>query len=436
MNNPTPDPLYSTFRELFSYGFKIDWVTASFISITHLVLLLGTPLAYWFAPQGFWKVMLAWTLIHALIGCLSTTVYSHRLVAHGAANKIRWPVHIIFGYVGQILAIQGSVLNWAAMHIMHHGVDRSGKHHLDPYSATWFKSGWRNFLWSHMLTYYFFHPETDAKEKAMAAKSTPLLEWQDKLYIPLLITWNFLLPILVGFLVTQSVVGALCLMMASIGGFILAQHNTWTVNSVTHMWGTTKGAISSAKNNYLWMGPLGEGNHHADHHDHGKDYRNGFGVSGWLLDPTRYVILVLRILGLVKGLQRASRAQEVKIIARRKINELRYKLEQSKKASLEKWSALEQLLDQRKSDWIAAVDTWEKYKKQRRSLKQRLQELREAARKESRFDYREALMAKRNELSQRFLELKWDIREAKLNMRRRRQDFFAAIQQSYMSAAH
>jgi len=152
-----PKPIYQRIRDLSQNGFRIDWVNTIFISVTHAIFLLGTPLAYYFAPAGFWKVMLAWTLIHAFIGCLSTTVYSHRLVSHGAANTIRWPVHIVFGYVGQVLAVQGSVLSWASNHIVHHGVDRSGKHHLDPYSATWFERGWRNFLWSHMLT-YFFHP--------------------------------------------------------------------------------------------------------------------------------------------------------------------------------------------------------------------------------------------------------------------------------------
>ena len=378
--------------------------------------------------------MLAWTLIHAFIACLSTTVYSHRLVSHGAANEIRWPVHVVFGFVGQVLAIQGSVLRWATMHILHHGVDRSGKHELDPYSATWFTSGWRNFLWSHMLTYFFHHPDTEAKQRARDSKAIPLLVLQDRFYLPLLVTLNFLLPLTIGYLLTSSIVGAICLMMASIGGFILAQHNTWTVNSVTHMWGE-KGATSSAKNNYVWLGPLGEGNHHADHHDHGKDYRNGFGLSGWLLDPTRYVILFLRLIGLVKGLQHASRSQEVKIIAKRKVEEIKARFDASRQASLEKWSALEASLNQRKSEWVAAVTTWENYKKQKRTLIKNLRELRRASRQEPRLPYRQAILEKRNELSKRFIELKWDVREAKLNMRRRKQDFFTAIQQSYLQVA-
>ncbi|MEL7400127.1 MAG: hypothetical protein AAFN68_06080, partial [Pseudomonadota bacterium] len=150
-----PAPIYDTVGELFDHGFRIDWVVASFITITHLILLVGTPLAYFYAPEGFWKLMLGWTLVHALVGSVSTTVYTHRLIAHGAARYISWPVHIVFGFVGQILAMQGSARQWAANHVIHHSVDRTGKHELDPYSATWFSTGWRNFLWSHMLTYFF-----------------------------------------------------------------------------------------------------------------------------------------------------------------------------------------------------------------------------------------------------------------------------------------
>lgn len=405
------EPIYQRIRDLPSKGFTIDWVNTIFISVTHLVLLIGTPLAYLYAPAGFWKIMLAWTLIHALVACLSTTVYAHRLIAHGAARKISWPVHIVFGFVGQVLAIQGSVRRWAAMHIIHHGVDRNGKHHLDPYSATWFDSTWRNFLWSHMLTYFFFHPDNEATEKAYEAKNGRMLIWQDKLYLPLLILLNFLLPLLLGFLLTGTVVGALCLQVAAVGGFILAQHNTWTVNSVTHLWGATKGAISSAKNNYIWMGPLGEGNHHADHHDHGHDYRNGFGWSGWLLDPTRYVILLLRGLGLVKGLQRASKHKEAQILARRALQRAQTQSQPSR------WCKYERKLEALKRDWLEATRRWEKFKTQQAQLKASYIE---------KFETRQKF-----ELKQKMAAVKEDMREAKQLMRARKQLFFTAVAEVY-----
>ncbi len=398
-NNPAP--IYERTRDLFSHGFKIDWVTASFISISHVVCLIATPFAYFYAPEGFWKIMLAWTLIHALVGCLSTTVYSHRLISHGAAKTISWPVHIVFGFIGQVMAMQGSARRWAAMHVIHHGVDRSGKHHLDPYSATWFTTGWRNFLWSHMLTYFFSHPDTTATEKAFQAKNSTPLVWQDKLYVPLLVVLNFLLPFALGAFITGSFVGGLCLMVASIGGYILAQHNTWTVNSVTHMWGFTKGAFSSAKNNYIWMGPLGEGNHHADHHDYGRDYRNGFGWSGWLLDPTRYVILLLNTLGLVKGLQRASKRQEAEIIARRELLAAQSKTQPTR---FETWEKKLELL---KADWLEATQRWEAFKKQKVQLK--------------------TMSLPKFELQQKLDTLKAEMEVARRTMRARKQAFFDAI---------
>jgi stearoyl-CoA desaturase (Delta-9 desaturase) len=399
--NNNPAPIYHRIRDLFKHGFKIDWVTASFISISHVICLVATPIAYFYAPEGFWKVMLGWTLIHALIGCLSTTVYSHRLIAHGAAKTISWPVHIVFGFIGQAMAIQGSVRRWAAMHVIHHGVDRSGKHHLDPYSATWFTSGWRNFLWSHMLTYFFHHPDTAATEKAFQAKNSTPLVWQDKLYLPLLVGLNFLLPLALGAFITESVAGGFCLMVASIGGFILAQHNTWTVNSVTHMWGFTKGAFSSAKNNYIWMGPLGEGNHHADHHDYGRDYRNGFGWSGWLLDPTRYVILLLNALGLVKGLRRASKRQEAEIIARRELLNAQVKTQPSR---FESW---EKKLETLKLEWLEATQRWEAFKTQKVQLK--------------------SMSLPKFELQQKLDQLKAEMEVARRAMRARKQAFFDAI---------
>lgn len=396
-----PAPIYNRIRDVFQNGFTIDWVTASFISITHLVCLVATPVAYYYAPDNFWKIMLGWTLIHGFIGSLSTTVYSHRLITHEGAKYVSWPVHIVFGFIGQVMAMQGSVRRWAAMHVMHHGVDRTGKHHLDPYSATWFKSGWRNFLWSHVLTYFFHHPNKEAIERAYKAKnSTPLLV-QDKFYLPLIVGLNFLLPAVVGYFSGGSVVGALCLMVASVGGFILAQHNTWTVNSVTHMWGFTRGAYSSAKNNYIWMGPMGEGNHHADHHDYPKDYRNGFGWSGWLLDPTRYVILLLRAFGLVKGLQRASKSREAEIIALRKLNEAQAR------THAPRWEKWESRLVSLKAEWLEATRQWEGFRRQKMQLK--------------------SMSIPKLELRQKLAQLKPEIEVARRSMKARRMAFFDAL---------
>jgi stearoyl-CoA desaturase (delta-9 desaturase) len=396
-----PAPIYSSFSELLDNGFRWDAIAGSFIVITHLIMLVGAPLAYFYAPSGFWQVMLGWTLCHALFGSLSTTVYTHRLISHGAARYVSWPVHIVFGFFGQVLAVQGSARQWSANHVIHHSVDRTGKHELDPYSATWFDTTWRNFLWSHIISHLFCHPESQEFQRAFKSKSSRPLLLQERLYLPLFIGLNFILPLVIGFTITGTLIGAVCLMMASICGFILAQHNTWTVNSVTHMWGFTKGAFSSAKNNYIWMGPLGEGNHHADHHDFARDYRNGFGWSGWFLDPTRYIILLLNAFGLVKGLQRATKKQEAEIIALRQLNAAHATTQSSL------WQKWEGKLVSLKSEWVDAAQRWETFKAKKSQL--------------------ESISLPTIEMRKKLTQIKLEMNVAKRNMRARKQAFFDAL---------
>ena len=415
----SPEPLFSRFSDLFRAGFSIDWGIGSFLVISHCLVLVLTPLAYFYAPAGLWKVMLAWTLVHAFIAAITTTAYSHRLIAHRAAKDIRLPTHIVFLGL-QLFALQGSVRRWSAQHVIHHSVDRTGQHHLDPYSTTWFDTGWRNFLWSHMLTYLFNHPPSREFDAALNAKMHPAIIWQDKHYLPLLILANFALPIALG-IALAGWLGGFCLCVASSAGYVLAHHNTWTVNSVTHLWGFKKGLISSAKNNYIWLGPLGEGNPHADHHDHPRDFRNGFGWSGWLLDPTRYLILSLNTLGLVNGLNRASRWQEARIITRRKVRDTRAR---SQSAVWQRWEDKLALLGE---EWLAAAQTWDHFKLEKNKLTQQIRQAgadtMAAARERMGLTHEELL----RDLQARREAVRAEMQDARKRLKARREAFFTAL---------
>ena len=426
----SPEPLFSRFSDLFRAGFSIDWGIGSFLVISHCLVLVLTPLAYFYAPAGLWKVMLAWTLVHAFIAAITTTAYSHRLIAHRAAKDIRLPTHIVFLGL-QLFALQGSVRRWSAQHVIHHSVDRTGQHHLDPYSTTWFDTGWRNFLWSHMLTYLFNHPPSREFDAALNAKMHPAIIWQDKHYLPLLILANFALPIALG-IALAGWLGGFCLLVASSAGYVLAHHNTWTVNSVTHLWGFKKGLISSAKNNYIWLGPLGEGNHHADHHDHPRDFRNGFGWSGWLLDPTRYLILSLNTLGLVNGLNRASRWQEARIITRRKVRDTRAR---SQSAVWQRWEDKLALLGE---EWLAAAQTWDHFKLEKNKLTQQIRQAgadtMAAARERMGLTHEELV----RDLQARREAVRAEMQDARKRLKARREAFFTALselKQANMAAA-
>jgi stearoyl-CoA desaturase (delta-9 desaturase) len=359
-------PIYNSFTELKADGFSLSPGICVFIAGVHTAALVLGVWLFAAAPADWMWAGTAWLIAHFLLGSLSTTLYSHRLITHNAAKHVSLPVHLFFNLFGQIFSVQGSVRRWAANHSLHHGVDRHGKKELDPYSATWFPDSLRNFLWSHTLTHLYNHPETEEYKRSHNAKRHPVIMWQDKWYGLLTTFWIFFFPMGLGFAL-GGFTGLFALAGGSMLGTVAVQHNTWTVNSVTHIWGVTPGIKSSASNNYVWLGPLGEGNHHGDHHDYPRDYRNGFGISGWLLDPTRYAILTLRALGLVRGLNRASKHEEAEIIAQRKLQELGMFEPISREAAALR-EQLEKTAVVLKQEWVEALAHVEKLKKQSKLL--------------------------------------------------------------------
>lgn len=371
-------PIYQSFSELFDNGFELDIGTCVFVISVQVLSIFFAIWLFTYAPAPWLYAGIAWIAAHFFLGSISTTLYSHRLITHNAAKHVSAPVHWFFCAFGQVLSVQGSVRRWSANHALHHGVDRHGKKELDPYSATWFADSTRNFLWSHMVTHLFNHPQSEEYDRSHAAKRHAIIMWQDKWYGLLTTFWIFLFPMGLGFALGGRV-GLFALMAASLVSTVLVQHNTWTVNSVTHMWGLANGVKSSAKNNYIWLGPMGEGNHHGDHHDFPRDFRNGFGISGWLLDPTRYLILVLRGLGLVKGLNRASKYKEAEIIAARKIAEVDSHASINQEVA-KAYHAVEKRVLELKDDWLEALGHFEKLKNESKLVRSAVRGRNELAR--------------------------------------------------------
>ena len=403
MENMTPEerdaPIYSTFTELYSRGFSLDIGICVFVGGIHVAAIVLAAWAAFLAPDQWGAIAGVWALSHFILGSVSTTLYSHRLITHNATRQVALPVHLFFCLFGQIFSVQGSVRAWAANHVLHHGVDRHGKKEIDPYSATWFPDTLRNFLWSHTLTHLFNHPESDERRRAQNATRHKVIVWQDKFYGLLTTFWLFLFPMGLGYAL-GGWAGFFALLTGSMVGSVLVQHNTWTVNSVTHMWGWTKGLRSSAVNNYFWLGPFGEGNHHGDHHDLPRDYRNGFGWSGWLLDPTRYGILLLRGLRLVGPLNRASKREEAEVVASRKLAKLEARSKLCSEAS-DLYQQFEVRVLELRKEWLEAVSRWEALRKESKLVQQ--------------------ATARRDEIAH-------EIRVAKAHVEARKEEFFAVVE--------
>ena len=403
-------------------------VNIGYLSTTHLLsALFFIPIIY--APEGLWSVMGVYFAVHMILALISTTAYAHRLISHSATRRVNFLVHLIFGYFGQTLAAQGSLASWAGKHRVHHAVDGNQHHDEDPYSAVWFTSSWRNFLWSHVLCYCFESPHEEdlfKKRTEGVLKQHSIMRLQHEHYLAFLIGVTKLMPFFIGYVAGGSLWAGLCLLWTSVFAIVCSQNITWSVNSVTHMWGVSA-ARSSAKNNYIWLLPLGEGNHHADHHDAPTDYRNGFGFTAWLLDPTRYFLLILRSLRLVGPLQRTPRLTEIKMIAERKLQSLSQKRDRAERSMIDRFNRSSKTLTAQLSPEVVTAararlnEMWEGYDETFEHLKTNLYEcakrLDQLKRRQTQLISQRSQYTK-EQLSQLTTELKEQLKEAKRELRR------------------
>ncbi|MBU3022009.1 fatty acid desaturase [Aestuariibacter sp. A3R04] len=257
--------------------------------ITGTIALLGVPL--WAMTIGFdtTEVIVAICLFY--FTGMSITAGYHRLWSHKTydANIV---VRVILA-IGGAMALQNSILHWSSDHRVHHRhVDNNER---DPYSAKrglWFAHiGW-------MLREYQSHRYDDYSNCRDLQKDAVVV-WQHKYYLPIVLTANFGITGLLGWLN-----GDVLSMMLFAGVFrlFLVHHVTFFINSLAHYWGSQPytDKNTARDNGILAFFTFGEG-YHNYHHIFEYDYRNG--IHWWQFDPTKWLIKGLSFVGLTSNLR-------------------------------------------------------------------------------------------------------------------------------------
>ncbi|MBV7316710.1 fatty acid desaturase [Shewanella sp. NIFS-20-20] len=269
---------------------SLIWTNILIFSITFTIACLFVP---WRAiVHGFDGVeWLAFVLL-AFYSGLSITAGYHRLWSH-KAYKAHASVRFFYA-LGGALALQNSALHWSSDHRIHHKhVDDNDK---DPYSA---KMG---FWYSHigwMLREYQSQRYHDYKN-VRDLQNDPIVMWQHKHYVSLLLIMNLGLPIFLGWLNGDI------LSMLLLAGFlrlVVVHHCTFFINSLAHIWGSQPytDKNTARDNGFLALLTYGEG-YHNFHHIFEYDYRNG--IHWWQFDPTKWLIKLLFYLNLAQDLRK------------------------------------------------------------------------------------------------------------------------------------
>jgi len=235
-----------------------------FTGVPFLALFAAVPLA--------WGRFLGWTdvVLMAVFYVLSAggiTVGYHRYFTHGSF-KARRGLKIFMALAGS-MAIEGPVITWVADHRRHH---KHSDKEFDPHSPWRFGDDWKalakGLLWAH----YGWLFDANRTSKQRFAKD--LLNDRDIRRIhaafPGLVAASFLLPAVLGGLVTMSLTGFLtALFWAGFVRITLVHHVTWSINSICHTFGKEEFEVRDKSRNVWWLAipSLGESWHNLHHSD-------------------------------------------------------------------------------------------------------------------------------------------------------------------------
>ena len=265
------------------------WPTTLFFLLNPAAAVFGT----WWAYQ---HNLITWPLLlfGALFGVannLAVTAGYHRLYSHRAYSTQPW-IEWIYLLIGAS-AWQGSVLKWSSDHRRHHLHIDSEK---DPYNIKY------GFWYAHMG--WLFRKESVDLELCGVhdLQKNPRVVLQHKFYLPIAVLISYGLPMIFGYFQGSVAAG---LFVAGCLRIMLSQQSTFLVNSLSHSLGTQPYSRKISARDSILVALLthGEG-YHNFHHKFQFDFRNGIRWYHW--DPTKWVILALKNLGLATKLKQVS----------------------------------------------------------------------------------------------------------------------------------
>jgi stearoyl-CoA desaturase (delta-9 desaturase) len=272
----------------------------------HLRVLVVIALFHLLAVLGCVPWLFSWTGLalavggDIVLGSLGINIGFHRLLTHRSFACPRW-LERTLAVLG-VCCWQGSPMNWVAVHRMHHQYSDAGE---DPHSPR------ASFLWAHLGWFLIYDPALWGaatydryardllRDRFYKALERPRIKRRIQAA-----QWLVFLAagFVAGGLTTWSWSGALqlglsWLVWGVIVRTVLTWHITWSVNSVTHVWGYRNFAThDNSRNNWLVaLLTLGEGWHN-NHHAQPRSAATG--MRWWEVDVQYLLIRALEGVGL------------------------------------------------------------------------------------------------------------------------------------------
>jgi stearoyl-CoA desaturase (delta-9 desaturase) len=260
---------------------RISWVKSIPFLGMHLLAIAGVVALGW-SWKGF-----ALAVGLYFVRMFGVTAGYHRYFSHRSFRAGRG-MQLVLAVLAMSSAQKG-VLWWAGHHRVHHKhSDQPGDVHsvlLD------------GFFWSHVGWIMSNKYEKTELDRVRDLERFPELRWLEKYWLAP--------PTALGiglFLVG----GWWAVIWGMLVSTVMLWHGTFTINSLTHVFGARRYATTDNSRNSLILAliTMGEGWHN-NHHYYQRSARQGF--YWWEIDLTFYVLKILEALGLVRDLHAPPR---------------------------------------------------------------------------------------------------------------------------------
>ena len=277
-------------------AYTIDWVNVIGISFYHLVAMLAV-FPYFFTWSGV-ALCIAGVFLFGVVGI---NIFYHRYLTHKGFQCPKWLEHCMA--VLAVCSFQDTPAQWVAVHRRHHQFSDEDS---DPHTP------FRSFLWAHVGWILVNIPELSRYELFARYVKDVLRDpfykklEQQRYYLGIIATHVllfFVAGMITGWLFEGTIEYALQIGLSFLvwGVFVrtvIVWHTTWSINSVTHIWGYQNYDTGENSRNNIIVGLLsaGEGWHN-NHHADPRSARHGH--LWWELDLSYWAIRVMGALKLV-----------------------------------------------------------------------------------------------------------------------------------------
>jgi stearoyl-CoA desaturase (delta-9 desaturase) len=281
----------------------INWRNTGFFVALHLLAILA------FFPWFFsWSGVVLCILGIFVFGVLGINIGYHRLLTHRGFACQKWIEHTL-SILGCCCG-QDSPTYWVAIHRRHHHYSDEAP---DPHSPL------RGFFWCHVGWLLIksddlkHHPLMDryARDLQRDAFQARLVKHDNWIFIAIA-SWvlfyvgGFAFAALTGASFQDaSQFGLSLFIWGSVVRTVLVLHNTWSINSVTHLWGyrNYETPDDSRNNALIAILTAGEGWHN-NHHADPRSAKHGH--KWWEFDLSWLTIRLMMAFGLAKDVARPS----------------------------------------------------------------------------------------------------------------------------------